>query len=101
MFTYVYRARDWQGNLVSGTVKAESQQQAVQRIRDRDYFLIELKERADSKRLWNIRFKSGVKTGEISVFCRQMATLLKAGVPLLTSLRILRSKWLGRISRLP
>ena len=71
MFTYVYRARDWQGKLVSGTVKAESLQQAVQRIRDKEYFLIEIKERSDSRiirNVWNIGYGSSVKTRELSVF---------------------------------
>jgi type IV pilus assembly protein PilC len=103
VFTYVYRARDWQGKLVSGTVKAESLQQAVQRIRDKEYFLIEIKERSDSRiirNVWNIGYGSSVKTRELSVFCRQMATLLKAGLPLLTSLQILKGQTSGKVFQL-
>ncbi|MDU2063515.1 MAG: type II secretion system F family protein [Sporomusaceae bacterium] len=88
--TYIYTARSRDGQSLSGTVLADTQQAAASYVRERGYFVTALKEKQASFSLRDIKiFSSKVKTKDLAVFCRQLSTMMNAGVPMERCLNIL------------
>ena len=87
---YEYKARDSQGQLFSGSVLADSEAAAAYFVRNKGYYVTLLKE-AKPKQDVRVMFQSlrTVSIKDISLFCRQFATMLEAGLPMLTCLNIL------------
>jgi len=95
MPVYEYTALDKTGKNTKGIIDADNPQTARQKLRSSDIYAIELKETfAQPKDLapGHISFSSlfhRVSQGEISSMTRQLATLLNAGIPLVSSLEAL------------
>jgi len=95
MPVYEYTALDKSGKNIKGIIDADNPQTARQKLRGSDVFPIELKETFAQPRdlpSGHISFKSlfhRVSHREISSMTRQLATLLNAGIPLLSSLEAL------------
>jgi type IV pilus assembly protein PilC len=88
--TYSYRVRDRQGKIITGKLEADNESSVSQRLREMGYFVIGLEEEKVSlgKKEMHI-FKPKVKTKDITVFTRQFATMINAGLPLVKCLNIL------------
>src|SRR5436309_4820769 len=85
--TYAYKVRDRRGNLVSGTVVADNEALVLQRLREQGLTPLEVGKQG---RGFNIDLtKKKVKLKELSVFSRQFATMINAGLPILRALSIL------------
>jgi type IV pilus assembly protein PilC len=94
MATFSYTAVDAQGKQANGTVEAADQTEAIAQIRQLGYYPQRLDEkRAESteKAAKAPKIKKGgkVKIKVLTVFTRQLATLIDAGLPLLRSLNTL------------
>jgi type IV pilus assembly protein PilC len=109
MSDYAYIAVSPEGSEARGVLAAVDQNEALKRIKEMGLFPTKL---GPAKRLstnpptetwWRtvagglhslatIRLPSRVKTGHLSVFTRQLATLVEAGMPLLRGLRILEEQ---------
>lgn len=87
MATFEYKARDKSGKVVSGVADASSSETVAQNIRKLGYTIIsiDVKHTAFSGFKFFERF-SKVKSSDIALFCRQLATLIDAGIPILSSL---------------
>ncbi|OPX88403.1 MAG: Type II secretion system protein F [Pelotomaculum sp. PtaB.Bin104] len=87
---FSYKARNQSGKLVTGKVEAENRNKAITLLRERSLFVVQINEALGevSINLDNI-FQKKVSTRELSVMCRQFATMTQAGVPILQSLNIL------------
>jgi len=85
-----YKARNESGRLVGGTITAESETAARARLRERRYFVVELK---PAPQAGGSSFAAltapKVTARDLAVFCRQLATMVQAGMPLLTCLNVL------------
>lgn len=97
MNKYKYKARDKQGNLVSGEVEAVNESAAARLVRDRGYVLVNLSKFGSGPMGFVIRFKSRVPRSEVTIFTRQMATMINAGLPISEALSILRVQSQGSI----
>ncbi|MBC7252567.1 MAG: type II secretion system F family protein [Actinobacteria bacterium] len=88
--TYNYRVRDRQGKIVTGKLEADNETAVSQRLREMGYFVISVEEEKVpiSKKELHI-FKPKVKAKDITVFTRQFATMINAGLPLVKCLSIL------------
>ena len=94
---YAFRAMTKDGKDHFGIVDAESQALAIQDIRNMGYYPTSVREAKKSderrarrgKRNLNELYFGGIKTKQIVVMTRQLATLIDAGLPLLRSLNIL------------
>lgn len=88
--TYSYRVRDRQGKVISGKLEADNEASVSQRLREMGYFVIGVEEERVSfgKKEMHI-FKPKVKTKDVTVFTRQFATMINAGLPLVKCLNIL------------
>ena len=90
MSTYIYKARDKEGKIVSGTVDASNKISASSVISDRGWVPTSIVEKSKSQGvlgfLINIR---GIPASSRSIFTRQLATMVSAGLPLTQSLELL------------
>jgi type IV pilus assembly protein PilC len=88
--TYSYRVRDRQGKIITGKLEADNETSVSQRLREMGYFVIGVEEEKISLRKKEMHiFKPKVKGKEITVFTRQFATMINAGLPLVKCLNIL------------
>lgn len=91
MRVYTYRARNMSGRIVEGTLQADNSHHAHKRLEDDGLIPVEIRlaagpEAARGRGL----FRARVKDEELIMFTRQLGTLLKAGVPILQALDVLR-----------
>jgi general secretion pathway protein F len=98
MPVYEYRALNIKGKKLKGIINAESIFAARQKLRETNIFPVDLKETSAKEKEETPTQKSigslfkRISSGEISIMTRQLATLLGAGLPLVTSLTALVSQ---------
>ena len=86
MPTYKYKVRDKHGRAVSGLMGGPDEKEVVENLKKMGYTPVSVKEHIQKKSALNVDIFNTVKDEDKVLFTRQMYTLLKAGVPLLTSL---------------
>ena len=88
--TYSYRVRDRQGKIITGKLEADNEASVSARLREMGYFVIGVEVEKPSITKREIRIlKPRVKTKDVTVFTRQFATMINAGLPLVKCLNIL------------
>ncbi len=80
---YQYTARNDAGKRVKGVQEAADETDLYQRLRQDGLFLLTHKEQTDT------RTRKKIKTKDLADFCRELATLLEAGVSLVRALGII------------
>lgn len=92
MLRYSYKAKDLVGNYHSGLVEARDSKEAANLLRERNYFIINLRIEGDDI-LKEISSKlSRISYNDMVNFTRQLATMVTAGLTLSESLSILKSQ---------
>jgi type IV pilus assembly protein PilC len=86
---YLYTAVDDHGNTVNGRLEANTQDQLVQRIRDKGLFLTSVTDQAEVHQQIKIGSAKKISIKSLAIFCRQFATLINAGITAVKSLGIL------------
>ncbi len=88
--TFTYKVLDRSGQMISGELEAESEALVTSRLRDMGYVIVDLAERVGSPSVGQTlnRFQK-IKAKDVTVFSRQFATMINAGLPLLRALVIL------------
>ena len=87
--TFEYKVRDRSGNLVTGQLVGDSETLVLQKLREQGMTPVEVK-KANAGVKMEINLRPGrVKLKELSVFCRQFATMVNSGLPILRALAIL------------
>jgi type IV pilus assembly protein PilC len=88
--TYTYKARDRSGALLNGSLMADSESLVLQRLREMGFTPLDVTKEKQKVGQIKISFRPGhVKLKELSVFCRQFATMVNSGLPILRALAIL------------
>lgn len=89
--TYKYKGVEAGGKVVEGLFQANSKEEAIRIIREKGQSPIKIEEEKEkSKDLKEYTlFKPRVKIKDISVFCKQLYTMLNAGMPLTNCLEVL------------
>lgn len=88
--TYSYKARAYTGQLLSGTIMAESEAAVAAYIRDKGYFVTQIKvQKSASSFCTLLTSLQRVSIKELAVFCRLFSTMVDAGLSLVTCLSIL------------
>src|SRR3990172_1509329 len=103
MGVYEYSALNFKGKEISGIINADSMLDARQKVRGLELHVSRIRELAEgegsqkkSLELSSIKgLVSWVKPQEVSLFSRQLATLLKAGLPLIMALNALIDQFEG------
>lgn len=106
MATFAYVALDAKGKETKGTIDAENQTVALTRLREKGLFPTSVTDaaaakkrmtapapargaRPAAKKSFNLPTLGGVKTKQLMVVTRQLATLIDAGLPLLRGLQVI------------
>lgn len=89
MADYSYLAVDEKGKQVKGTVDAPDSRAAMNLVRDRGLTVIKVTEATVLNKEIKIEFHKKVKARDIGVFCRQMSSILDAGISITEALDIL------------
>lgn len=84
MSTFVYTAKDQLGRSVKAKEFAISEHELKTRLARRNLALISIKEVSKKSRPYTFRGK--VKTEDLVLFCKQLGTMVKGGVPLLRAI---------------
>lgn len=89
MADYSYLAVNEKGKQVKGTVDAPDSRAAMNLVRDRGLTVIKITEATVLNKEIKIEFHKKVKARDIAVFCRQMSSILDAGISITEALDIL------------
>lgn len=82
---FSYTARNFDGKVVTNDMEGDSKEAVIAKLRERGYFVTQIKEKGKEFQL----FQRKISSTEISIFARQFATMIGAGVPLVRCLTIL------------
>ena len=90
------------GKYVEGEIEALNNAEAAHKLKDKKVIITKLKEAkkkkvVTKKEKTSFSFGTGIKPQEILIFCKQFATMLRAGLPVLNTLEMLE----GQTSRPP
>jgi type IV pilus assembly protein PilC len=86
--TFKYTVRDKTGKVASGRLEGESRDAVAAKLRQMGYIVLDLNEDRLAA-LNKIQFGTSVKTKDITIFARQFATMINAGLSLTKCLSIL------------
>ena len=87
--TFDYKVRNQAGQLVSGQLIGDNESLVVRKLREQGLTPIEVKKHSDGLQM-EITLRPGhVKLKDLAVFCRQFATMVNSGLPILRALAIL------------
>lgn len=89
MPTYRYRAKKGTGDTIEGKIVSQTEKEAVEKLSQSGYLPLYIEESCDSASDLPHAAKRKVKPGQITIFGRQLASLLKSGVPILKALDII------------
>ena len=91
METFSYKAVNSVGKDVKGSVEAESKEEAARKIKEQGFVPVSIGKQGALDKDINIPIFKGKKipARDMSVFCRQFASILKAGVSVINALEML------------
>ncbi len=104
MAIYRYKAKNGPTDIVEGEVEAFTEREAIEKISRMGYLPVRLDEIARKAHSGKAQahkpprtFAGGVKSREITIFSRELASLLKAGVPILSGIDIISEQTASRV----
>lgn len=86
MLTYAYQARDPSGKVVSGIQEALNEENAINTLMARGLMVLSIQQKAGGKAAAP---RGKVSESDLVLFTRQLATMVDAGLPLVTALTAL------------
>ena len=93
---FTYKARDSKGHAVEGALEAETKQLAIERLRQQGLIPISINEGGGAKttgtNLDSAPKAKKITVKELSLLSRQLATMIQAGLPLVSALNVLTSQ---------
>lgn len=89
MEEFKYKARRRDGSMVTGIVTAPNEAAVAAYIQRQNMYVAGISKSTMWTKQFSAMFEKGINTYDIALFCRQFATLLSAGVPLLNGVEIL------------
>jgi len=87
--TFVYSVRDKAGKVVKGKLEGESKEAVQAKLTQMGYIILDLNAQSGVASMGNITFGTGVKPKDITIFSRNFATMINAGLSLTKCLSIL------------
>ncbi len=92
MARFKYLVKDKGGKTLTGAIEAASKDSAIQSLRSRELTIVTLEQEKRKAFLLDISRvlkRKKIKIDELIIFSRQLATMVNAGIPLVTALDIL------------
>jgi len=90
MEKFTYKAKNREGQVVKGQVEASNAQAAAKLVRSRGFIVLTIKPATASLFYFLGGFRKRIKKSDITIFTRQLATMVNAGLPITEALSILR-----------
>ncbi|MGI6091442.1 MAG: type II secretion system F family protein [Negativicutes bacterium] len=88
--TFIYKAKDRSGQLLTGSILADSEAAVASYIREKGYFVTQIKKKSSSNSIEGLLENlHRVSTKDLAVVCRQISTMVDAGLSLVACLNIL------------
>lgn len=87
---WFYTARNSNGEIIQGSVRAESELDAARRLQRNGYAPITIsnKQKLSAQALnFSIERKKRIKSKDLALLCRQLGTMIDAGMPIMRSLK--------------
>src|SRR5690349_4680080 len=93
MATFAYVAKDKAGKIHRGRAEADNEKLLTKRLQESGYWVTQVtKEGANVKKKNPLANFKKVKLNHLSIFCRQFATMINAGVSLVRCLSVLQAQ---------
>ena len=86
MFTFTYQARDANGKISSGLQEALNEESAITSLMSRGMMVLSIQQKSVSSKRKKI---TTVKDTDLVLFTRQLATMVDAGIPLVSAMTAL------------
>ncbi|MDF2537646.1 MAG: hypothetical protein K0S76_667 [Herbinix sp.] len=86
---FQYKAMNMTGRTMEGVYEAPNQQSVIEMIRQKSFYHLEVKEIVERKDMKEIELFTKIRSKNISIYCRQFSSILKAGIPLIKCLNML------------
>ena len=86
---YHFTAVNMSGKTMEGVYEAQNEQAVVEVLRQKSFYYLKLEEISDRKDVKELKLFSKIKAKDLSVYCRQFSSILKAGMPLIKCLDML------------
>lgn len=83
MLSFAYQARDVSGKVVSGTQEGLNEENAINTLMARGLMVLSIQQKSASKL---VRARAKVSDSDLVIFTRQLATMVDAGLPLVSAL---------------
>jgi type IV pilus assembly protein PilC len=99
MNRYRYKAKDKNGQLVTGEVEASSHEAAAKLIRRKGLVVISIKPVKSGIIGFVFSLKNRITDADVANFTRQLATMINAGLPIIDALAILRQQSKGAMEK--
>ena len=91
MSTFAYKALDVSGRHQNGTVDADSKQAVADTLKQRGLIVLDISDKSASKEI-KLPWSDRVKTGDITIMTRQLATMVSSGMTILRALYVLEGQ---------
>jgi len=91
MSTYAFKAMDLTGGQLRGTLDAETKQAVSDQLKSRGLIVLEIAEKRSAS-AFNVNLFQRVTLTELSIFSRQLATMVSSGMTILRSLFVLEEQ---------
>ncbi|WP_205697939.1 type II secretion system F family protein [Conexibacter sp. SYSU D00693] len=91
MATYVFKAMDLTGAKAAGEVEADSKQVVADQLKARGLIVLDIADKHKSREL-NLKLFQRVKADDLTIFTRQLATMVASGMTILRALFVLESQ---------
>ncbi len=91
MSTFVFKAMDLAGAKAKGEVEADSKQAVSDQLRSRGLIVLDIADKHASREI-ELAFLKSVDATELSVFARQLATMISSGMSILRALYVLEEQ---------
>ncbi|MCY6959302.1 type II secretion system F family protein [Clostridium brassicae] len=89
---FKYEAMNKKGEKIHGEFIANNKSEVLAMIRENNYYPILVQEKSSKKEIeFSLKLKK-VKAKDLAIFCRQLCTLLQAGMDILNSINVLKKQ---------
>lgn len=92
MPAYLYRARDSGGQMVRGKADADTERDLIGRLRNQGLLVLDIEKDRDLQLMIQQQgglFARRISGKDLAIFSRQFATMINAGLPVVTALKVL------------
>jgi type IV pilus assembly protein PilC len=91
MSTYVFKALDLAGGKARGEVEADSKQAVADQLKQRGLIVLDITDKHSSRQI-EFGFMKRVNANELSIFARQLSTMITSGMSILRALYVLEEQ---------